>query len=115
MIVTDDNSSVNAGTVGGLTSTPNGLSSGDTIVLSPTGYNGTVTIKTGVSSNGPWAIYSKGNFGVTTSGTLWAKNGKFGGQIEADSGHIAGYTIEGDTLYGSQVGMDAEPGGHYAF
>ena len=115
VIVTDDNSSVNAGTVGGLTSTPNGLSSGDTIVLSPTGYNGTVTIKTGVSSNGPWAIYSKGNFGVTTSGTLWAKNGKFGGQIEADSGHIAGYTIEGDTLYGSQVGMDAESGGHYAF
>ena len=94
IVVTDSSSQMNMGTVGGLTSSPDGLSSGDTIILSPTGYDGTVTIKTGVSSSGPWAIYSKGNFGVTTGGTLWAKNGKFGGQIEADSGHIGGWNID---------------------
>ena len=44
------------------------------------------------------------DFNVTSAGALTAKSGK-----------IAGFTIEGDTLYGSQVGMDAESGGDYAF
>lgn len=44
------------------------------------------------------------DFNVTSSGALTAKSGK-----------IAGFTIEGDTLYGSQVGIDAESGGDYAF
>lgn len=113
-ITATGDSTINQGTVGGFTSSSSGLSSND-VILSSTGYNGTVTINSSTSSNGPWAIYSKGNFGVTTGGTLWAKNGKFGGQIEADSGHIAGYTIDGDTLYGATVGMDATSGGHYAF
>lgn len=96
--VTDSTSTMNTGTVGGFDSSSTGLTKNDTIVLSPSGYNGTVTINSSTSSNGPWAIYSKGNFGVTTGGILWAKGGKFGGQIEAESGHIGGWTIESGKL-----------------
>ena len=68
--VTDSTSTMNTGTVGGFDSSSTGLTKNDTIVLSPSGYNGTVTINSSTSSNGPWAIYSKGNFGVTTGGIL---------------------------------------------
>ena len=115
--------------------------------LSPTGINGTVN---GNTAN--YAIYANGNFGVTTSGNMYATGVNIKGTITSDNvtitggklkigdnfevsntgnlkassasitgtitatgGKIAGYTIDGDTLYGTQVGMDAESGGDYAF
>lgn len=108
--VTDDSSTVNHGTVGGFDSSSSGLSKSDTIVLSPSGYSGTVTIKDGVSSSGPWAIYSKGNFGVTTGGILWAKGGKFGGQIESESGHIGGWSIGSDSISSTNVTLTSSTG-----
>lgn len=61
-----------------------------------------------------------GNLTITATGDITANGGNFNnvtvsGAITATSGKIAGYTISGDTLYGSQVGMDAEAGGDYAF
>lgn len=59
-----------------------------------------------------------------TNYTIWAgnenpANATFSvtraGALKATSGQIAGYTIDGDTLYGATVGMDAVSGGHYAF
>ena len=85
--------------------------------LSPNGLKSTVNN----SGEKDFAIYANGKFGVTTDGTLYATgvhiegDGTFKGTITAEAGKIAGYTIDGDTLYGSQVGMDAESGGHYAF
>lgn len=70
IVVTDASSEINQGTVGGMTSTANGLSRGKTIVLSPTGHTDTITIADGVSSSGPWAIFSNYNFGVTVDGNL---------------------------------------------
>lgn len=84
--------------------------------LSPSGKNpktgnqGTVN-----GATADFALYANGNFGVTTGGKLYASGAEVSGKITATSGKIAGYTIDGDTLYGSQVGMDAESGGHYAF
>ena len=85
--------------------------------LSPSGVSGAVN----GSGSQAFAIYANGKFGVTTDGTLYASgvhiegDGTFKGTVTAESGKIAGYTIDGDTLYGSQVGMDAESGGNYAF
>lgn len=83
---------------------------GKTIYLSPNGISKTVN---GTTAN--MTFYANGNFGVDTSGKMYAKDAVIEGNITATSGKIAGYTITGDTLYGSQVGMDAESGGHYAF
>ena len=55
------------------------------------------------------------SFKVTTVGKLIASSVEIEGNITATEGKIAGFTISGDTLYGSQVGMDAESGGDYAF
>ncbi len=112
IVVTDSSSTVNTGTVGGWTSTTTGLKNGNTLVLSASG-TGPFTVND--RSGSDWAIYANGNFGVTTSGNMYANNVDLKGKITATSGKIAGYTIDGDTLYGSQVGMDAESGGHYAF
>lgn len=85
--------------------------------LSPNGLKSRVNN----SEEKNFAIYANGKFGVTTDGTLYATgvhiegDGTFKGTITAEAGKIAGYQIEGDTLYGSQVGMDAESGGDYAF
>lgn len=85
--------------------------------LSPSGVSGAVN----GSGSKAFAIYANGKFGVTTDGTLYASgvhiegDGTFKGTVTAEAGKIAGYQIEGDTLYGSQVGMDAESGGNYAF
>ena len=46
---------------------------------------------------------------------MTASGATINGNITASSGKIAGYTIDGDTLYGPQVGMDAVSGGDYAF
>lgn len=87
--------------------------------LSPGGIDGTVNSTTATGTNttasGKFAIYANGNFAVTTGGKLYAKDAVLSGSVTASSGKIAGYTITGDTLYGSQVGMDAESGDHYAF
>lgn len=91
-------STINQGTVGGFISSSSGLSSND-VILSSTGYGGRVSINSSTYSDGPWAIYSKGNFGVTIDGILWAKSGKFGGQIESDSGHIGGWLINSNSIY----------------
>lgn len=112
IVVTDSGSSMNTGTVGGWTSTTTGLKNGNTLVLSA---SGTGPFSVNDRSGSDWAIYANGNFGVTTSGNMYANNVDLKGRITATSGKIAGYTIDGDTLYGSQVGMDAESGGHYAF
>lgn len=113
IVVTDSTSTMNTGTVGGWTSNTDRLkNAGNTLVLSATGV-GPYTVNGHQASN--WAIYANGNFGVDTNGNLYANNVTLKGNITAESGKIAGYTITGDTLYGSQVGMDAESGGHYAF
>ena len=113
IVVTDSTSTMNTGTVGGWTSNTDRLkNAGNTLVLSATGV-GPYTVNGHQASN--WAIYANGNFGVDTNGNLYANNVTLKGNITAESGKIAGYTITGDTLYGPQVGMDAEAGGHYAF
>lgn len=113
IVVTDSTSSMNTGTVGGWTSNTDRLkNAGNTLVLSASGV-GPFTVNGHQASN--WALYANGNFGVDTNGNLYANNVTLKGNITAESGKIAGYTITGDTLYGSQVGMDAESGGHYAF
>lgn len=48
-----------------------------------------------------YAIYSKGNFGVNTSGQLYATNANLKGYIEADSGKIGGWTINSTSLSGN--------------
>ena len=83
--ITDANSQLNSGTIAGFNASSSGLSKSDTIVLSPTGYSGSVN-----GTSGSWAIYSKGNFGVTTGGTLYAKGATINGRIEADSGYFKG-------------------------
>lgn len=80
------------------------------IYLSPNGKNKTILGNTDLK-----AFIAGDNFAVTTDGKLLASGASISGKITAESGKIAGYTIDGDTLYGSQVGMDAESGGHYAF
>lgn len=55
------------------------------------------------------------HFSATSTGAITATSVDLTGKITATSGKIAGYTINGDKLYGSQVGMDAESGGDYAF
>lgn len=99
----------------------NGVFDGRIYALS--GNIGGWTINTSSLSANGITINSNGSL---TGGTDYAwsitKNGKatfssadISGKITATSGKIAGYTINGDILYGSQVGMDAESGGHYAF
>ena len=58
---------------------------------------------------------SQAQFWVKHDGSMKATKATIEGDLTATTGKIGGYKIEGDTLYGSQVGMDAEPGGHYAF
>lgn len=63
--------------------------------LSPTGITGTVND----SGNKSFAIYSNGNFGVTTSGDMYSKSGK-----------IAGWTINSDKLSSSNVTLSSKTG-----
>lgn len=73
------------------------------------------TIKSNNVTIGGGTLKIGNNFEVSNTGVLTASGAIINGNITASSGKIAGYTIDGDTLYGSQVGMDAESGGHYAF
>ena len=58
---------------------------------------------------------SQAKFWVKHDGTMKATKATIEGDLTATTGKIGGYTIEGDTLYGPQVGMDAVSGGHWAF
>lgn len=58
---------------------------------------------------------SHAKFWVKHDGTMKATKATIEGDLTATTGKIGGYIIEGDTLYGPQVGMDAVSGGHYAF
>lgn len=116
VVITDNSSTFNTGTVGGWTSTSSGLKNNNTkLVLSPVGgVTGNVAVHDSGNRN-DWGIFMNGKFGVTTAGDVFMSNAHVAGQITATSGKIAGYTIDGDTLYGATVGMDATSGGHYAF
>lgn len=65
------------------------------------GSSGSVVVSPGieaeiaslVSGNKMWAFVASGQFGVTTSGTLYAKQAVIDGSITATSGNIAGFTI----------------------
>lgn len=65
--------------------------------------------------SGPYIKYGSGKFMVDKDGKLTASDAVITGTITATTGQIAGYTIDGDTMYGAQVGMDSVSGGHYAF
>ena len=63
--------------------------------LSPNGITGTVND----SGSRSFAIYSNGNFGVTTGGDMYSKSGK-----------IAGWTINSDKLSSSNVTLSSKTG-----
>lgn len=62
--------------------------------LSSNGISGTVNNVTD-----KFAYYANGNFGVTTSGTLYAKNANIQGHIEAYDGTIGRFTLNQNRLY----------------
>ena len=111
--ITDSGSELNSGKIGGFDASSNGLSNSDTIILSPSGVSKTVN-----GTTGAWAIYSKGNFGVSTGGILHAKgaviegvitatSGSFNGKITAGEGSIGGFEILAGKLRSTnkKVGM----------
>ena len=61
------------------------------IFLSSTGYYGEVN-----NNIDSWVLYTKGNFGVTNSGKLYATGADISGHIEADSGKIGGFFVSDD-------------------
>lgn len=79
-----------------------------------------------ISQNGTGAImndygsknlvfYVKGNFGVDTSGVMYARGANISGNITATSGKIADYTISGAQLIGNNVGLSGTSGYGWAF
>jgi hypothetical protein len=56
------------------------------MVLAPSGVNRTVN-----GTNGSYAIYCNGNFGVTTGGNLRATGADISGTIQASGGSIGGW------------------------
>lgn len=95
IVVTTSDSEVNNGTVGGWTASGTGLKVTG-IELSPTGgTEHTVNDRKGSD----WAIWANNNFGVTTSGHLYATNADIKGKITASSGDIGGWHIDGNDLY----------------
>ena len=54
-------------------------------------------------------------FRVNHSGVLYASNANIAGTITATSGKIAGYTINGNMLVGTNVGISGKSGEGYAF
>lgn len=79
-------------------------------------YNGDKS--TGVITNTTGSILNLENGYFNFGGGLLKWDGStlsVKGKIEADSGKIAGYTINGDMLVGSSVGMSGKSGQGYAF
>jgi len=86
IIISDSNSQINTGTVGGWTASSTGLTNGanPSLVLSPAG--GAITGAVNNSgSRSDWGIYMNGTFGVTTGGTLYATGAHVAGDITANS------------------------------
>lgn len=50
-----------------------------------------------------WVFLAGNQFGVDDQGNLYAKNATIYGQIEAESGHIGGFTIASNKLYSDYV------------
>lgn len=50
-----------------------------------------------------WAFLAGNSFGVDNQGNLYAKNARISGDIEATSGHIAGFIIAENKLYTTNV------------
>jgi hypothetical protein len=109
IVVTNSNSTVNTGTVGGWKADSDGLSNGGKLVLSPSGGAITGAINNS-GSRSDWAIFMNGNFGVLTNGTMYAANANIKGHIEATSGTFSG-TIEAATIKGSTVSGTTITGG----
>lgn len=111
IVVTDNSSSVNMGSVGGWSSSNTALTSTN-MVLSSSGASGTVN-----NHSDSWSIYSRGNFGVTTGGILYAtganisghidaRSGTFLGSIYADDGEIGGWTISPEGITNGAVSLN---------
>lgn len=86
IIISDSNSQINTGTVGGWTASSTGLTNGanPSLVLSPAGGAITGTVNNS-GSRSDWGIYMNGTFGVTTGGTLYATGAHVAGDITANS------------------------------
>jgi hypothetical protein len=67
------------------------------IILSPKGLNYKIETLDSKQSH-DWALKAGEKFGVTTDGNLYAINGKFIGDVEANSGKIGGWKINEDYL-----------------
>lgn len=106
IVVTTDDSSVNNGTVGGWKASDSGLKVTG-IELSPTGgTQHTVNGRTGSD----WALWANDNFGVTTSGNLYATSADISGKIKAGSGEIGGWTIGTNDLHSTNVQLRSQSG-----
>ena len=82
---------------------------GGSIGIGGTSYNAfTVDTSGNLTING-------GAFKVTSAGALTASNATIKGNVTASSGKIAGYTISGNDLIGSNVGMAGASGTNWAF
>lgn len=57
---------------------------------------------------GKWNIYSNGNFGVDTTGKLFAKDADISGRIEATSGTIGGCEIQNKVLKIKEANIDGK-------
>ena len=112
VVITDANSTFNQGTIGGWISTTTGLknsSSTPTLVLSSSGV-GPYTVNGHEASN--WAIYANGNFGVDTSGNLYASNAIISGTLTAGAdSKIGPWNVSstsiwyGNATYGNADGL----------
>lgn len=108
IVITDTNSEMNKGTIGGWTSTDNGLknaASGTTLVLSPAGGAITGTVHTS-GSRSDWGIFMNSKFGVTTGGDTYMTNARVKGDITAESGTIGGCSIVNGVLQVKNANID---------
>jgi hypothetical protein len=69
----------------------------------------------GSTGNNKWLLAISDDFGVTDGGTLYATNANIHGEINAERGRIADYTIDGAMLVGNNVGLSGTSGQGWAF
>lgn len=72
----------------------------DTYFLSPTGKSATANVD---SKKDLWALYYKGNFAVSTNGTLYAKDAHITGAITATSGSFTGTVNAKDGYFKGEI------------
>ena len=89
--------------------TTNGSPSGTKdLWLSPSGINGSIT-RSGGNITDSFAYFANNNFGVTTSGKLYANNADIAGKIVADSGKIGNWNItNGAIKYSNDVYLGSD-------